>query len=201
MASERRLEAVVLGPGRPGQVKITLGRGPQQFVADVPVELLHPSLRLPNSEFVAVVKGRDFVRVETAGRVWLTIQDQIRTVLNSDWDPIGVADAVDDEYDAYTGHIYSLLAKPASDDDIAEYLLRVEVEQMGLTGTPINQRLSVVKNLRDLRLSLACPGRALTRRLPRLSCPALLLQTFGIRHFRLTLEGPPRGDCRFRISS
>jgi hypothetical protein len=56
MAFERRLEAVVLGPGRPGQVRVTLGFGQQQFVADVPVELLLPSLRLPNSEFVAVDK-------------------------------------------------------------------------------------------------------------------------------------------------
>jgi hypothetical protein len=113
MAYERRLEAVVLGPGRPGELKVTVGRGQQQFVADVPVELLHPSLRLPNSEFVAVVNGRDLVGVERAGRVWLTIQNQIRGVLNSDWDPIGVADIVDDEYDMYIGQIYSLLAKKA----------------------------------------------------------------------------------------
>jgi hypothetical protein len=78
MAYERRLEAVVLGPGQPGQLKVTFGRGQQQFVADVSVELLHPSLRLPNSTFVAVVQGRDFVRVEPAGRVWLTIQDHTR---------------------------------------------------------------------------------------------------------------------------
>lgn len=101
MAFERRLEAIVLGPGRPGEVKVTLGRGQQQFVTDVPVELLPPSLRLPNSEFVAVVSGRDVVRVEPAGRVWLTIQNQIRNVPNSDWDAIGVADIVDDEYEIY----------------------------------------------------------------------------------------------------
>ena len=63
MAFERRLEAVVLGPGLPGQVRVTLGRAQQQFVADVPVELLDPSLRLPNSEFVAVVNGRVLSRL------------------------------------------------------------------------------------------------------------------------------------------
>jgi len=152
MAFERRLEAVVLGPGRPGQVKVTLGRGQQQFVADVPVELLGPSQRLPNSEFVAVVKGRDLVRVEPAGRVWLTIQNQIRPVLNSDWDPIGVAEIVDDEYDMYIGHIHSLLAKGASEQDITEYLLWVELERMGLMGTATNQRLRAARNLRNLRL-------------------------------------------------
>jgi hypothetical protein len=152
MAFERRLEASVLGPGRPGQVKVTLGRGPQQFVADVPVELLPSSLRLPNSEFVAVVKGRDVVSVEPAGRAWLTIQNQMRDVLNRDWDPIGVADIVADEYDMYIGQIHSLLAKSASEKEVAEYLLWVEVERMGLRGTTINQRLLVAKNLRELNL-------------------------------------------------
>src|ERR1700720_1240449 len=78
MAFERRLEAVVIGPGKPGQVRVALGRGERRFVADVPVDLLQPALRMPNSEFVAVVSGRDVVRVEPAGHIWLTIQDQIR---------------------------------------------------------------------------------------------------------------------------
>jgi hypothetical protein len=133
-------------------VKVTLGHGQQQFVADVSVELLGASLRMPNSEFVAVVKGRDVVRVEPAGRVWLTIQNQMRKVLNSDWDPIGVADIVDDEYDMYIGHLHSLLIKGASEQDIAEYLLWVELERMGLTGTPIEQRVRVAKNLKNLHL-------------------------------------------------
>lgn len=102
---------------------------------------------------MAVVKGRDLVRVERAGRVWLTIQDQIRNVLNHDWDPIGVvADNIDDEYDMYIGHIHSLLANDSSEQDIADYLLWVELERMGLTGTPIGQRLQVAKNLKNLHL-------------------------------------------------
>lgn len=152
MGFERRLEAVVLGPGQPGQLRVTFGCGQQQFVADVSADLLHPSLRLPNSTFVAVVKGRDLVRVEPAGRVWLTIQNQIRNVLNSDWDPIGVADTVDDEYDMYIGQIHSLLAKDSSELDIAEYLLSVELERMGLTGSPISQRRQVARNLKSLNL-------------------------------------------------
>jgi hypothetical protein len=152
MAFEIRLEATVLGPGRPGQVKVTLRRGQQQFVADVAVELLPSSLRLPNSEFVAVVKGQDVVSVELDGQAWLTIQNRVRDVLNRDWDPIGVAEVVADEYDMYIGQIHSLLAKSASEEEIAEYLLWVEVERMGLTGTPVDQRLLVAKNLRELHL-------------------------------------------------
>jgi hypothetical protein len=152
VASERRLEAVVLGPGRPGHVQVTLGRGQQQFVANLPVGLLDPSMRLPNSEFVAVVNGRDIVRVEPEGKPWIIIQNQIREVLNRDWDPIGVANVVSDEYDGYIGRIYSLLSKHASDKDISDYLLWIEVEQMGLTRAPDDQRFLVVRSLQSLRL-------------------------------------------------
>jgi hypothetical protein len=152
MAFERRLEAVVLGPGKPGQVRVALGRGQNQFVVDVPFELLQPSLRMPNSEFVAVVNGRDLVRIEPAGRIWLTIQDQIRAALNTDWDPIGVADIVDDEYDMYIGDIYSLLVINADEQAIVDHLLWIELERMGLTGTPMNELLGVVANLRNLKL-------------------------------------------------
>jgi len=57
---------------------------------------------LPNSTFVGLIVGRDFVRVETEGQVWLDIQDTIRPILNQHWDPIGVADISEDEYDSYT---------------------------------------------------------------------------------------------------
>jgi hypothetical protein len=152
MAFERRLEAVVLGPGRAGHVKVALDRGLHQFVTDVPFELIQPSLRMPNSEFVAVVNGRQLVRIEPAGRIWLTIQDQIRAVLNSDWDPIGVADIVDDEYDMYIGQIYSLLAIDSAEQIIADHLLRIELERMELAGTAMNQLFQVAANLRKLQL-------------------------------------------------
>jgi hypothetical protein len=159
MAFERRLEAVVLGPGKLGQVRVALGRGQHQFIADVPFDLLQPSLRMPNSEFVAVVNGRELVRIEPAGRIWLTIQDQIRAVLNGEWDPIGVADTVDNEYDMYIGHIYSLLATDSTEQTIADHLLRIELERMGLTGTPMNQLFRVAANLRNLQLPpLENPG-------------------------------------------
>jgi len=157
--SERRLEAVVVGPGKPGIVRVALGRGERRFVVDVPFELLQPSLRLPNSRFVAVVEGRELVRVEPAGRIWLAIQDQIRSVLNADWDPIGVADVVDDEYDMYIGRIYSLLASDASEQAIAAHLLSIELDRMGLGGTPMNQLIKVVAKLRKLQLPpLTGPG-------------------------------------------
>jgi len=160
MAYETRFAAVVLGPGKPGQLRVTLRRGQEQFVVDVAAELLYPSLRMPNSSFVAVVAGREILRVEPAGRAWLNIQDQIRAVLNRDWDPIGVVgDGIDDEYDMYIGQIQSSLTKVSSEQEIAEYLLWVETERMGLTGTPITQRLQVARNLKKLHLpSLESPS-------------------------------------------
>jgi hypothetical protein len=149
---ERRLEAVVIGPGKPGVLRVALSHGREQSVVDVPFERLHPSLRLPNSRFVAVVESCEVIRVEPAGRVWLTIQDEIRSVLNTDWDPIGVADVIGDEYDMYIGRIYSLLIGGASEQAIAEHLLSIELERMGLTGTPMNQLLKVASKLLQLQL-------------------------------------------------
>jgi hypothetical protein len=152
MNFERTLEAVVLGPGKPGQLKVAIGLGQHRFVDDIPFELLPPSLRTPNSEFVAIVNGRTLVAIEPTGRVRLTIYDQIRVVLNRDWDPIGVANEVDDEYDGYIGDVCSLLATNAAEQAIADLLLGIEKGGMGLAGTPTSQRLRVATNLRSLRL-------------------------------------------------
>ena len=151
--SERRLEAVVIGPGKPGILKVVIGRGRGEFVADVPFEKLEPSLRLPNSHFVAVVEGRELVRVEPDGRIWLTIQDEIRSALNTDWDPIGVvADGINDEYDMYIGQIYSLLLSGASEQAIAEHLQSIEIDGIGLTGAAMDQLFKVAAKLRKLQL-------------------------------------------------
>ena len=152
MAYERRLEAELIGPGKPGNLRVWLGLGENQFSTEVPAELLLPSLRVPNSQFVAVVRGRDFVRIEPAGRLWLTIQNQIRSVLNRDWDPIGVAEMVDDEYDMYIGHIYSLLSKNSGEQAITDYLSWVEVDRIGLSSSPKDRLLRVAASLRSLQL-------------------------------------------------
>jgi hypothetical protein len=148
-----RLEAVVVGPGDAGSVKVMLRRGGDEQVIDVPAHKLSPSLRSPNSTFVAVVSGRDLVRVETAGPAWLEIQDKVRRVLNRDWDPIGVADAVEDEYDGYVEEIYFMLKNGSSDKTIADRLRAIETEWMGLgAASPIENLLGVVSKLRDLSL-------------------------------------------------
>ena len=62
----------------------------------------------------------------------------LRAILMRDWDPIGVQDEprVADEYDDYARAIIGLLQTDASAAVIANYLLMVERERMGLSGDP-----------------------------------------------------------------
>src|SRR4029453_12247719 len=150
--SERRLEAVVIGPGNPGLLKIEFGQGRARFVMDVPTERIPPPLRIPNSRFLALVAGRDFVRVEPFGDVWMEIENRIRTILNTEWDPIAVAQADDDEYDGYIAGILTLLLRDAGVDALAEHFRSIEVERMGLGGSPQGKLIAVAEALRAIRL-------------------------------------------------
>jgi hypothetical protein len=51
------------------------------------------------------------------------------------WDPIGVAGAPEarDEYEGYVPHVFSLLMTEAGSALIAEFLVKTETEDMGLT--------------------------------------------------------------------
>lgn len=59
----------------------------------------------------------------------------ISRILMSVWDPIGVSEIPEaaNEYDIYVGEVYSLLiGGNAQRRDIAEYLMAVAVQRMGL---------------------------------------------------------------------
>jgi hypothetical protein len=43
------------------------------------------------------------------------LQDDVRTVLNESWDPIGVADQSPDEYDGYIAGLHGLLQREGDD--------------------------------------------------------------------------------------
>ena len=146
--AERRIEADVIGPGSAGYLRVRLG----DRVRDVPVGRIPCELRMPNSKFVAVCAGGEFVGVEEKGEAWLNIQRAVRKVLCGAWDPIGVADAAPDEYDSYIADIYSLLRREAPVEDVAAYLGAIESERMGLRRSPEKQRLAVAAQLRSLAL-------------------------------------------------
>jgi hypothetical protein len=90
---------------------------------------------------------------------------EIRRILMSKWDPIGVSDVPEaaDEYDMYIGAIYGMLDRNATDAEIAEYLLSVETGRMGLVdleGEPLGDpllvkqaRLNTVAALQQLKSS------------------------------------------------
>ena len=52
--SEIGLEAVVIGPGKPGILKVVIGRGRGEFVADIPFEKLEPSLPMEPMYYIGL---------------------------------------------------------------------------------------------------------------------------------------------------
>jgi hypothetical protein len=90
----------------------------------------------------------------TEKKEWQRILGEIRNVLMTVWDPIGIKDEpnAQDEYDCYLGPIFGLLTQGKSDEEIADYLVSVESETMGL-GTTTRQHMSAtIRALREIRL-------------------------------------------------
>ena len=155
LASEARMRVRIIGPGRSGFLKIELlpisERGSSRVI-DVAASNISPDLHPPNSLFVAAVRRGEFLRVEEHGELWLDIQEKIRTVLNSSWDPIRVAGVVDDEYEHYIGPLYELLITHVPDADIADHLRTIETEWMGLRPSTDEKISNVIAELRGLHL-------------------------------------------------
>ena len=63
-------------------------------------------------------------------------------ILLHDWDPIGINDevVVRDEYDPYAAEISRMLASGASASELAQYLVRIETEGLGLRARPERAR-------------------------------------------------------------
>ena len=61
---------------------------------------------------------------------------KIRSILLTEWDPLGIKNDPEahNEYDSYIRHIESLLMHNSDARHISEFLLRVERDQMGLSG-------------------------------------------------------------------
>jgi hypothetical protein len=71
-------------------------------------------------------------------------QEAVRKVLLWDWDPIGVAGipAAVDEYDCYVAAVAQMVVAGKSAADLAEHLVRIEVDRMGLGGDHDRARVS-----------------------------------------------------------
>jgi hypothetical protein len=61
---------------------------------------------------------------------------RVRKILLHQWDPIGVANvpAAQDEYDSYVGEIASAVLARHLASEIADHLVLIETDEMGLSG-------------------------------------------------------------------
>ncbi len=82
------------------------------------------------------------------------IQDAIGNVLNKYWDPIGVSDIVEDEYEMYVGPVYRVLAGSRSEEEIVSYLSHVETKMMGFAGPDLDRIRVVARRLLELDVRL-----------------------------------------------
>ena len=82
------------------------------------------------------------------------IRSDIRQVLMEIWDPIGVKDVrnAQDEYDSYISGIYGLLTGEVPDSQIAEHLLGIVRETMGMEAADLDAMSDTVNALRLIRL-------------------------------------------------
>ena len=80
------------------------------------------------------------------------IQRQIDSVLLRDWDPIGVADVPEaqDEYRGYSRGVYDVAVETRSARAVAEHLIRVERDRMGMSSRSPDQLLPVAQKMLDL---------------------------------------------------
>lgn len=77
--------------------------------------------------------------------------EKIKQLLWEEWDPIGVSALEDwpsDEYDVYAMRIFSMLNDGASVEELTEYLLRTETENMGLSPSDLHE--PVARNAKQI---------------------------------------------------
>jgi len=138
-----RVPAEVIGPGPTGGLIVHIRK--RDVV--VPAEQLPEPLRTANSQFVAIVSGRELLGVEADGAGWLRLQDEVRTILNADWDPIGVADLAPDEYDDYIGPLCEMMQAEATAGELVDFLRLVETQRMGLKASPTLKLFTIAELL------------------------------------------------------
>jgi len=80
------------------------------------------------------------------------VESEIGRALLEQWDPLGVHanPGVHREYDPYVADVYGLLARGASDVQIARHLHRIERDQLGVAGIEDRDLTPVLRTLRQL---------------------------------------------------
>jgi hypothetical protein len=77
---------------------------------------------------------------------------EIGRILWQVWDPIGVNAIPEarDEYDDYVEGVYSLLQSGVSDEQLAQHLLYIASDTMGLSGATLEDMKPTVEALRKV---------------------------------------------------
>jgi len=68
----------------------------------------------------------------------LKLYQQIDYILWKEWDPIGVSEMARDEYQSYTPQVFRMKKANKSTNEIANHLLQLEQNSMGLNGNKEN---------------------------------------------------------------
>jgi hypothetical protein len=78
--------------------------------------------------------------------------EQVKEVLWEDWDPIGVNgfSGAEDEYDSYAEEILSIARQTHSANAVAEHLVAIEYERMGLFKRNTSKVMSVAEKILKL---------------------------------------------------
>jgi hypothetical protein len=83
------------------------------------------------------------------------IQNSIRQILFRDWDPIGVCGyGPEDEYDAYIGSVYQILATSRSEQELVDFLGQTERDTIGVSSEQREHLQEVAQKLLSIDIRL-----------------------------------------------
>jgi hypothetical protein len=82
------------------------------------------------------------------------IQVSIREILYRDWNPIGLHDLPNDEYDGYIAPVYRILAGSRSEQELIECLFRIKRDILGMPCESPEQLRPVARKLLEIDMRL-----------------------------------------------
>ena len=158
--SVRRYKVRVVALARDGRIEVVHVRRERSLIhLLVDATTVPMDLQIEGSEFVikddiktSIPHVKRRLEFEPNGETWLKIQDTIRPVLISSWDPMRFNGLSPDEYDRYISEVYAMLVCDATSAEVAELLAEIEADRMRLSPSPLERRLSVAQELKTLEL-------------------------------------------------
>jgi len=82
------------------------------------------------------------------------IQDSIRQILYHDWNPIGISELPENEYDSYIAPVYRILTGRRSEQELIECLFHIERDAIGMPCQSPEQLRPVARKLLELDVRL-----------------------------------------------